>query len=430
MKKILLLLLFCPSLVSGQTNTLYKLLNWNSQQQQKGLIAWYDLQDPSSVQLIDNQKVYMLKDKSSWNNHIIQNNSLSQPLYISDNNMYTNVSSNGISFANGGYMSLKFPTTKPVNAITSFIVCKNEIGGSKLLFDLSNEGGEGVASCYSGLYRIDSRVPNSSAQFDPDYTNNPNKIIFISTKGRSGQISSYFNDLHYFGIGSTNFQGNTYDRIRLSTPYGDAPTDGTLYELILFDYELSDNDFMIVKNYLQNKYFSNSTSDHNINSSQPNMAARTAFIEGREIKSNPIKNNAKEDSNGLANFFADIMLGNIVIPNKNKSKTSSSRTSYEKPRYGDVSTNNYSVVTNAWQCSICGELSRNPNRPEGGKFGRCDNNKEHYWRDANTTTGFQCTTCGITSFILNRGRADTKPCCGEFGRCKKNLSQDHYWRKF
>ena len=57
MKKILWLLFFYPCLVFGQANPLYTLLNWNTPEQQKGLIAWYDLQDPSVVQLVSDQRV-------------------------------------------------------------------------------------------------------------------------------------------------------------------------------------------------------------------------------------------------------------------------------------------------------------------------------------------------------------------------------------
>ena len=254
MKKILWLLFFYPCFVFGQSNALYSLLNWNTPEQQKGLIAWYDLQDPSVVQLVSDQRVSMLQDKSIWKNHITQPTSTYQPLFISDSKLNTSGKVNGISFANGGYMMLKFPSTKTVQGITSFVICKNSLGGSKLLYDLGLEGGEGVASCYAGNDKIESRVPNSLAAFVPNFSTNPDQYLFIATKGSGGNVQASLNDSQSGGQGARNFVGSQYNRIRLSTVPGDAPTDGTLYELILFDRELTHEEYWKVKNYLEAKY--------------------------------------------------------------------------------------------------------------------------------------------------------------------------------
>ena len=254
MKKILWLLFFYPCFVFGQSNALYSLLNWNTPEQQKGLIAWYDLQDPSVVQLVADQRVSMLQDKSIWKNHITQPTSTYQPLFISDSKLNTSGKVNGISFANGGYMMLKFPSTKTVQGITSFVICKNSLGGSKLLYDLGLEGGEGVASCYAGNDKIESRVPNSLAAFVPNFATNPDQYLFIATKGSEGNVQASLNDSQSGGQGARNFVGSQYNRIRLSTAPGDAPTDGTLYELILFDRELTHEEYWKVKNYLEAKY--------------------------------------------------------------------------------------------------------------------------------------------------------------------------------
>ena len=42
-------------------------------------------------------------------------------------------------------------------------IIKNSLGGSKLLYDLGLEGGEGLASCYAGNNKIESRVPLTSS---------------------------------------------------------------------------------------------------------------------------------------------------------------------------------------------------------------------------------------------------------------------------
>lgn len=273
---LLVILIFSNSLFA-QTNELYKLLKWGSLNQQQQLIAWYDLQDASVVKRNSSnpRNIYGINDKGIWKNHITQQENNYQPIFITFDG-FANGPKNGISFSNGGYMVRKFPREKFVTAITSFVVCKNDIGGSKLLYDLSKEGGEGIASCYSGLNKISSRVPNSLAEFEPNYSNNPDKILIISTKGSSGKINSFLNNANYSGPGSQTFQGSSYNRIRLSTENGDAPTDGILFELILFNYELNDEDFNIVKKYLENKYKINSTNTQNSNN-----AYKSSLVEGK-----------------------------------------------------------------------------------------------------------------------------------------------------
>jgi hypothetical protein len=288
-----------PKLSFCQTNELYNLLGWNTSNQQQHLIAWYDLQDVSTIKVNPNKpgQVFGLNDKGIGKNHISQDREMYQPLLTRDEG-FTNGTKNGLSFNSGGYMVYKFESEKSVNGITSFVVCKNDIGGSKLLYDLGKEGGAGIASCYSGLNKIDSRVPNSSAQFVPDFSNNPNKILLISTKGSSGKINSYLNDANYLGPGSkpnvvddyrtiNNFQGNSYNRIRFSMLMGDAPTNGTLYELILFDYELNEEEFNIVKTYLEKKYkFISTTSKHLPNSPNSVSPLRSSLIEGKSVNLN------------------------------------------------------------------------------------------------------------------------------------------------
>ncbi len=292
MKKLLWLLFFYPYLVFGQINALYSLLNWNTPEQQKGLIAWYDLQDPSAVQLGANQQIFMLKDKSIWNNHISQLTSSYQPLFISDSKLNTSATVNGISFANGGYMTFRFPSTKTVQGITSFVICKNSLGGSKLLYDLSLEGGEGVASCYAGLDKVESRVPNSLVAFEPNFSTNPNQYLFIATRGSAGNVQASLNDSQYVGQGTRNFVGDRYNRIRLSTEQGVAPSDGTLYELVLFDRKLTDDEFNSVKKYLAEKYY------YSVNNQSKSGLAQQSII-----KSYPSSSNVDNQSNSRSSLI-------------------------------------------------------------------------------------------------------------------------------
>jgi hypothetical protein len=294
MRFFVIVFFLLPNILFAQSNELYKLLKWNNKSQQQQLIVWYDLQDASTIKKNNSSPgtIFGINDKSIWKNHINQRESNFQPILTTENG-FANGPKNGISFSNGGYMVYNFPTEKTVNTITSFVVCKNNLGGSKLMYDLSIEGGEGIASCYSGLYKIESRVPNSLADFIPNFSNNPEKILIISTKGSSGKINSYLNSSNYSGSGTRNFKGTSYNRIRLSTAQGVAPTDGTLYELILFDYELSDEEFYLVKKYLEDKYQLNANiSINNQNSTNSISTYRSALIEGKV--NNPTSNASSE----------------------------------------------------------------------------------------------------------------------------------------
>ncbi len=290
---LLVCLFFIGFVANAQNNELFKLLNWNTQQQQEQLLVWYDLQDVKTIKFSNQQtgQVYSINDKGIKENHIFQPDKKYQPLFTS-NSQFIDGPKNGISFANGGYMTYKFPSTKSLKTVTSFVVCKNDIGGSKLLYDLSLEGGEGIASCYSGLNKIESRVPNSLVGFEPKFNNNPLNYLLISTKGSSGNIKSSLNEVNYTGPGTRYFQGMSYNRIRLSTENGVAPTDGTLYELILFNNELSEQDFQIVKNYLEKKYdfISNSTNQ----SLYPIQFAQTNQNEAENVKKEAFAQNNPE----------------------------------------------------------------------------------------------------------------------------------------
>ncbi len=246
---------FLGFVANAQNNELFKLLNWNTQQQQEQLLVWYDLQDVKTIKLSNKQtgQVYSINDKGIRENHILQPDKKYQPL-LTSNSQFINGPKNGISFANGGYMTYEFTKTNELSEITSFVVCKNELGGSRLLYDLGLQFGEGVASCYSGLNEIESRVPNSLVSFTPNFENNPNKYLIISTRGGIGNIESFLNNKKYSGVGNRNFVGSSYNQLRLSTKSGDAPSNGALYELILFDKKLTEEEFFKVKNYLENKY--------------------------------------------------------------------------------------------------------------------------------------------------------------------------------
>ena len=431
--KFFVLLIIYPCLSPGQTNHLYRLLNWNSSEQQKRLIAWYDLQDKTTIRLSTNTPngVYSIDDKSVWKNNIKQPESSFQPLLKVDNG-FINGEKNGLSFANGGFMTYYFSSEKYVSAITSFVVCRNDIGGSKLLFDLSYDGGEGVASCYSGLYKIESRVPNSLAQFEPDFSNNPSKILLLSTKGSSGKIKSYLNEVSYLGPGSRNFQGTSYNRIRLSTPSGVAPTDGTLYELILFDYELDDAEFNIVKKYLEDKYQLNYeliNSSLSINEDGTKNISTTTQASVQNSNAENSKSSLLEGSsqNTQQKSLSDLIADKMIQEGYNDFLKGLNNPSPTTPR----TPTNQSSRFNSWQCNFCGFLSRGNKKPDSYQFGKCQNsNIGHGWREANWNHGFQCRECGLKSYIIDDKGHPKNPGSNIWYTSTCTSSIGHRWDSF
>ena len=91
-------------------------------------------------------------------------------------------------------------------------------------------------------------------------------------------------------------------------------------------------------------------------------------------------------------------------------------------------------VHNSYQCNRCALVSRSTKEPSGADFGRCNgfsllstkSSESHDWNKANTNKGWQCTSCGIKSFLIKG-----EPGGWEFGgngAC--NGGSSHRWRSF
>lgn len=95
-------LFFLGFVANAQNNELFKLLNWNTEQQQQQLLVWYDLQDFNTIKLPNKEtlQVYSVNDKGFWKNHVSQPESNNQPILIMDEG-FTNGQKRGLSFANG-----------------------------------------------------------------------------------------------------------------------------------------------------------------------------------------------------------------------------------------------------------------------------------------------------------------------------------------
>ncbi len=99
------------------------------------------------------------------------------------------------------------------------------------------------------------------------------------------------------------------------------------------------------------------------------------------------------------------------------------------------SNNSYSNENehNSYQCNRCALVSRSTKKPLGGDFGRCNgfelvptiSGRSHDWKEANTNRGWQCTRCGIQSFLIKG-----EPGAWEFGGNGACNGGSHYWRSF
>lgn len=340
-RNIILTIFFLTSSISSksQETSLYELLDWTQKEKQKNLIVWYDMQDKSKIQLNNSntEKVKILYDKSVWKHDITQIETNSQPLLISDKN-WINGPKFGLSFEHGGYMQLKLSEQREVSEITSFVVCRNDLGGSKLLYDIGREGGEGIASCYSGSNMIESRVPNSLVGFRPDFSNNPNKYLIIATRGKRGNIESYLNETKYSGGGTRNFEGNSYNQIRLSTKLDVAPSDGVLFELIVFDKRLTDIEFSRIKDYLNNKYVLDNKISSNKTKTYPTVRANEtpALVQNNESNQQPV--------NSLNDQIGKLISNYDEIQSNTGSDYNKIKWIKIKNKYGFINSNNILVT--------------------------------------------------------------------------------------
>ena len=101
------------------------------------------------------------------------------------------------------------------------------------------------------------------------------------------------------------------------------------------------------------------------------------------------------------------------------------------------SSNNSSTYSNenehnSYQCNRCALVSRSTKEPgswefggNGGCNGSTISGKSHDWNKANTNKGWQCTGCGIKSFLIKG-----EPGGWEFGGSGACNGGSHYWRSF
>jgi hypothetical protein len=90
-------------------------------------------------------------------------------------------------------------------------------------------------------------------------------------------------------------------------------------------------------------------------------------------------------------------------------------------------------VHNSYQCNRCALVSRSTKEPSGADFGRCNgfsllptiSSVSHDWNKANTNKGWQCTSCGIKSFLIKG-----EPGAWEFGGNGACNGGSHRWRSF
>lgn len=89
---------------------------------------------------------------------------------------------------------------------------------------------------------------------------------------------------------------------------------------------------------------------------------------------------------------------------------------------------------NSYQCRNCGSLSNTTKEPLTYAFGGCSNDpsgRAHSWGMANTIHGFQCSSCGVKSYILDYEGKPKEPLTYAFGGCSNDPSgRGHYWRVF
>jgi hypothetical protein len=187
------------------------------------------------------------------------------------------------------------------------------------------------------------------------------------------------------------------------------------------DYANSFIEKIVVAAYVD--YISNlfSTAKRDVSQQERESIANQAVDCMRNIKWN--FNNPKTSANSAKNESANLAAVALFLGMLESSSGSSNNSS-------SYSNQN---VHNSYQCNRCALVSRSTKKPLGGDFGRCNGFElvptisgiSHDWKEANTNKGWQCTGCGIKSFLIKG-----EPGGWEFGGSGACNGGSHYWRSF
>jgi hypothetical protein len=223
------------------------------------LYQWYDASDSANITTrVSGSQTFV----ESWTGRtgayfMTQTTAANQPELVSGayGLPFSGVSFSGLTdFMTGTTGNVSIPTGNTV-----FCVVYQENAVNQLLFDIQgNDGGlNGAVSYYVNFNVVEmkvigGRVSHTLYDLKPKYP----KILGI-VSGDSVSRAGTLNDIPQSSTASFS-ASSQYATFRMSTVGGDAPANGTIYEIIVYNRKLTQSEVDNVSNYLKTKWDYNS----------------------------------------------------------------------------------------------------------------------------------------------------------------------------
>ena len=158
--------------------------------------------------------------------------------------------SGGTDFLSGSAGNVAIPTGN-----TTFIVSYVLNETNALLFDVAASGGtsETTTSLYVNANNVQMRSVGGSSQINNWSTRAKYPKLLGATSGNTSTRSGMFNDIAQTSTG-TFTSGSNYATIRFSTNTGVAPSNGTIFEVLVYNRVLTQTEANNVLAYLKSKW--------------------------------------------------------------------------------------------------------------------------------------------------------------------------------
>jgi hypothetical protein len=185
-----------------------------------------------------------------------QTTGANQPQLVSGAN---NLPFSGVSFSGGSdFMTGSAGNVPTPTGNTVFMVVYQENGVNQLLWDIQASGGTSTpqTSFYVNFDALEANTIGGRIRTNTYSSTSKYPRILLSASGdtssRGGQINDQTISTQTFTTGNNN------TTIRMSTVNGDAPAQGTIFEIIIYHRKLTQTEVNNVVNYLKTKWNYNS----------------------------------------------------------------------------------------------------------------------------------------------------------------------------
>jgi cell division septation protein DedD len=219
------------------------------------LYQWFDAASASTV---DVRVVSGVNYVRTWTARIggsvANSNYLNAPQYVQGAN---GLPYSGVTFSgtNNNLASTSFTATATPSGNTTFIVSYAPNATNALEFSIDTNSGEGVSSQYVNANTLEGRTVGQKVQFNLWNTRQKYPYALMVVSGTSASSNGILNDtISSSRVGFTG--GVTMTALRMSD--NAAYTEGTLYEILVYNRVLTPTEINNIKSYLEIKWAYNS----------------------------------------------------------------------------------------------------------------------------------------------------------------------------